>query len=280
MVVTTKAQRAASNAKHRGGTQTHVLRDGSIMQSADSGILAACKAGDLADVQRCLEGGADVVSKTIDRHGSTALHWAAGSGHLDICQALVTAVGDSFTRKRNKDGRNALHWAARNGHVPVVAWLLDEAHADIDAATHSGNTALHWAIWGGQLDMCRYLIDRGADLHIENQTNCTAVHWAAAKGSVDICRFLHSLGADFRVINSAGHGCVTKAAWPGHEELVFWLLESLDLGYQLELVDVHGLTTKDLAEQNGHELLAERLREWEEGKRSSSGVIHPSAGPV
>lgn len=91
-----------------------------------------------------------------DKHGSTALLWAAGGGHLPVCKFLVEECGlavvpdaaagqisahtallskqalkqDAFGKSLRGDAkplskqalkrrRNALHWAARHGHLPV-----------------------------------------------------------------------------------------------------------------------------------------------------------------
>ena len=254
MVVETKRRKAQDGEAKPRETQTHTLRDGRVMQSHTKGVLKACSAGCVADVAKCLA--AEDVGKVIDRHGSTALHWAAGAGHLDVCKLLVSELSADYLFVKNKDGRNALHWAARNGHLEVMQWLLDEG-MDIDEPTNNGNTALHWSIWGGQLDALQWLVKKGADLLIENETKCSAVHWAAARGRVDVCKYLVSLDVDFSSINSAGHGAVTKAAWEGHTDLVLYLLTDLGLGSQLAKTDVHGCTPSELARQNGHAALAD-----------------------
>ena len=41
-------------------------------------------------MQRLLEQGVD--PNVTDKHGSTALHWAAGSGRLGVCKFLVNVV--------------------------------------------------------------------------------------------------------------------------------------------------------------------------------------------
>ena len=63
-----------------------------------------------------------------DKHGSTALDWAAGAGKLTVCKYLVEEVlperrrlraDRACTNEGRRDGRTALHWAARNGHQHV-----------------------------------------------------------------------------------------------------------------------------------------------------------------
>ncbi|OQR82320.1 ankyrin repeat protein [Achlya hypogyna] len=56
------------------------------------------------------------------RDGTTPLHEAAKNGHLEVCQALISAGADM--NARNKDGSTPLHKAAKNGHLDVVKELL------------------------------------------------------------------------------------------------------------------------------------------------------------
>ena len=55
----------------------------------------------------------------VDRHGSTALHWAAGGGHMHVCRWLLEEAQADALHTQPASGRNALHWAARNGHAEV-----------------------------------------------------------------------------------------------------------------------------------------------------------------
>lgn len=87
---------------------------------------AAARDGDLAALRRLAAGGWDPLEE--DRHGSNALLWAAGGGHLPVCRFLVEECGVSVDvvatasaagRRQLRRRRNALHWAARHGHLAV-----------------------------------------------------------------------------------------------------------------------------------------------------------------
>ena len=102
----------------------------------------------------------------VDRHGSGALLWAAGGGHLPACRFLVEVAGIDPTTtaqagRRAYSGRTALHWAARNGHVDVVEYLVSERGMDVDARTAEGTTAFAWACWQGEVNTARWLVERG-----------------------------------------------------------------------------------------------------------------------
>ncbi|KAF8246227.1 ankyrin, partial [Wilcoxina mikolae CBS 423.85] len=64
--------------------------------------------------------------------------------------------------------RTALHHAAGNGHLDTVRLLLDKG-ADIEAKYRdwygTSRTALHNAAGNGHLDTVRLLLDRGFEIH-------------------------------------------------------------------------------------------------------------------
>jgi len=106
----------------------------------------AATRGDLADVKRHLQRGADVNATDIAFH--TPLHYAAREGHTEIVKLLINSGADmnvvvrrtSFTRH----GFTPLHYAAYEGHLDVVK-LLVEAGADVNARDYSNFTPLHRA---------------------------------------------------------------------------------------------------------------------------------------
>eukprot|EP01052_Picozoa_sp_SAG31_P020958 SAG31_NODE_1598_length_7798_cov_7.682167_4_plen_146_part_00 len=99
----------------------------------------------LREMHRCGAWSSDVV----DRHGSCALHWAAGSGHLCVCRWLAEDCGIAPSICQKKDGRNALHWSCRNGHLEVCRWLVGTGQVNPSHPTLDGTTPFHWAVWQG-----------------------------------------------------------------------------------------------------------------------------------
>ncbi|KAJ1622566.1 hypothetical protein T492DRAFT_320364 [Pavlovales sp. CCMP2436] len=87
--------------------------------------LEACRNGDVPAVLALLEEGWSV--HTADRFGGPALHWAASSGSLPLCQLLVARSAD-VAKSDKKSGRSAVHWAARHGHVEVLFKNDDRDH--------------------------------------------------------------------------------------------------------------------------------------------------------
>src|SRR5690606_6715241 len=71
---------------------------------------------------------------------------AAGRGELDKVKALL-AKGTS-TAWKNKLGQSAVHWAAGHGHVESLRALLD-SKAEVNALTSKNWTPLHYASYNG-----------------------------------------------------------------------------------------------------------------------------------
>ena len=93
------------------------------------GAIAAARAGNTAALALL----PSAALHAPDARGSTALHWAAGSGQLDAVRWLVEqrAVPPNCLetpppgsgRRRGISNRTPLHFAARNGHLAVVQYL-------------------------------------------------------------------------------------------------------------------------------------------------------------
>ena len=222
--------------------------------------LEAARLGDLPAIRRLAGSGTWSPTGTVDRHGSSALHYAAGGGWLELCSFLVDELRVPVTQTQQKDGRTALHWAARNGHEAVCRWLIERG-LDPDAGTRDGTRPLHWAIWQGHLGVCELLVAARADLHSRNAYGCNAIQWAAQSDTSDglvACRWLQERGLDLGVLNCNGHSALHKAAVKGQKRVCAWLLsEEVGLGRAHLQGDADGNTPALMAKLEGfHELAA------------------------
>ena len=124
----------------KGVAVGHGRASGSYVEK-DVGLIAA-RTGDLDKIKELVEGEQWDPAKTVDSLGSCALHWAAGSGHLEVCRYLVEQAPEALrlpvgTRCETgrADGRHALHWAARNNQIRVMEWLVSEHKMSVNDPT-------------------------------------------------------------------------------------------------------------------------------------------------
>ncbi|KAL9607951.1 MAG: hypothetical protein Q9167_007189 [Letrouitia subvulpina] len=109
------------------------------------------------------------------------LQAARNGDYLDV--SLLLGEGAETEWMEEKEGMTALHLASQHGHIRVAELLL-EAGADIEAKSDAfgnewivrsekGRTPLIWAAAGRdcprmQERMCRFLLDKGADVNARN----------------------------------------------------------------------------------------------------------------
>ena len=235
-----------------------------------------------------------------DHNGSCALHWAAGSGALDVCKFLVETLGEDPNRKQIKDGRTAMHWAARNGRVEVCKWLHENHHVSINQPTFDGTTPFMWAVWGGgggdeeeedegdeegeesegndvgdkkrkESPSLRYATldwlvhHANADIHTMNSFGCNASQWAAQRryNAIPMFLYLQNTGVDIKIKNKNGHSALHKAAVVGGFETCVWLISQGNLDASHLLADGDGNTPGEMARLEGFLELAQYLTEEE-----------------
>jgi ankyrin repeat protein len=155
-------------------------------------------------VKKLLHANPDVARAT-DHSGATALHLAAGRGHIKAVQILLAAGADP--NSSSGSGETPLQAAAYIGRHDVVKLLLDHG-ARVDPREHlSGLTALHRAALGGDPETIKLLLARGSDVNAKESPNgreCTALHLAVLVGRKDAVEVLLSKGADISATNSDG----------------------------------------------------------------------------
>jgi ankyrin repeat protein len=127
-------------------------------ERANRNLLDAAEKGNLEEVKRLLDKGAEVDARDIGDW--TPLHLAADKGHTDVVRLLLDRGAD--VEASTDRGRTPLHHAITEGHTDVATVLLDRG-ADIDATDDDGQSPLDLAIFIRNIDVARFLILHGAD---------------------------------------------------------------------------------------------------------------------
>lgn len=147
--------------------------------------------------------------------------------------------------------------AARLGRVDVIPALL-QAGADIDARDAKGHTPLILASYHGQAAATRLLLRSGAQVDLADASRGnTALMGVAFKGHADIVRDLLNGGADPETRNHAGQTALMMAALFDRTAIVDELMAR---GCDPEACDIAGNSAVSVAEAQGNEAMAARLR--------------------
>lgn len=115
--------------KARVGNKTGVIPSNYVAdntETIDNPLHEAAKRGNVNFLNECLNNKVSVNS--LDKSGSTALHWAASGGHTE-CAIILLNVQNTSLNVQNKLGDTALHNAAWKGHVDIVRALLEKGAA-------------------------------------------------------------------------------------------------------------------------------------------------------
>jgi ankyrin repeat protein len=212
-----------------GGMANAASREGETV------LMLAARAGNVPAVRSLLAKGADP-NAAESWFGQTALMWAAGENHAGVVTALIEAGASIDARSRAGEGQpkrstpdgvafqtphtnfprgsfTPLMFAARDGALDGARALLD-AGAAINLTQPDGMAALHLAIINAHYDVAALLVERGADVNLQDTSgrsplfltaDLSRLEWLfsrpAPKASgrmeaIDLARLLLDKGAD------------------------------------------------------------------------------------
>ena len=118
-------------------------------------------------------------------------------------------------------------------------------------------------IWRRREDVVEKLLQRGADVSLQEHDGDTALHAAASTGNLNMLRMLLAKGANPNIKNKLGGTPLMWAAVYGFHDAVQLLCEK---GADPRLQDVDGVTAAQCADKNKRTEVAQLLREAEKRK--------------
>ncbi|KAF9572453.1 hypothetical protein EC968_009931 [Mortierella alpina] len=130
---------------------------------------------------------------------------ACKSDNLDMLDEVLSSDADSFNINYTDGvGNSALHYAARHASTGCLEVLLYFDGIDVNIANRlEGDTPLHKAAAYDDphvaLEMCRILVEGGADLSVRNKNRQTAADKAPSDTHGDVKEYLEeaALGTQF-----------------------------------------------------------------------------------
>ncbi|MBN1798262.1 MAG: ankyrin repeat domain-containing protein [Spirochaetales bacterium] len=188
----------------------------------DTALMTAVDAGQLESVRALLKHNVDLELK--DEYNSTALCIACKRGYAAIAKLLIEHNADAnITDKYNK---TLLDNALLHGYKKI-SLLLAAAIKEFDKPGYLGLTPLMYAAWKGFLDVCEVLIQRGANINLQDKNDRdSALHMAAAQGHADVVKLLLAKGARLDIHNKEGKTPLDLAREAENQEIIDILLQA------------------------------------------------------
>uniref|UniRef100_A0A8C2BNE8 Transient receptor potential cation channel, subfamily A, member 1b n=1 Tax=Cyprinus carpio TaxID=7962 RepID=A0A8C2BNE8_CYPCA len=202
----------------------------------------ACKLGIHDSVKNML--GLNIFVGQKSREKKSALHFAAEYGRINTCKRLLETLTDSkMLNDWDEKGLTPLHLASRAGHTQVVELLLRSGA--LFQSDYKGWSCLHHAVAEGYTQTIKILLAANVKLLDEtNEDGNTALHIAAQVGHVGAVLLLLERGAEI-TLNNADNSFLHEAVRNERKDVVnihctpteifqvFYCFNTDDFGIQL-----------------------------------------------
>lgn len=212
-------------------------------------LLIACNRGHMDLVNTLLANHARV--DVFDNEGRSALHLAAEHGYLQVCDALIT--NKAFINSKSRNGRTALHLAAMNGYTELVKFLIRDHAAVVDILTLRKQTPLHLAAASGQMNVCKLLLELGANIDATDDVGQKPIHVAAQNNYSEVAKlFLQQHPNLVMATSKDGNTCAHIAAMQGSVKVIEELMKFDRNGVISTRNKLTDSTPLQLAAEGGH----------------------------
>jgi ankyrin repeat protein len=152
-------------------------------------LSAAADSGYLEVVETLFDITADV-NRPVPRHG-TLWHAFAKQGYLDLLKSGYETRQADLCRV-NPYGLTCLHLAAGKGHLETFQYLLS-LNLQCPEEDAKGDGLLAHAVCGGSEDIIKLLLERDSKMPFESK-HWTPLHWACRQASAEVVEMLLQAG--------------------------------------------------------------------------------------
>ena len=220
-----------------------------------------------------------------DHAGFTAIVYAAQNGEFDTCKELLDEERDYSKPSAPQDasGMSQLDMALLVATklvnktdkmepivVPVdLCKLLLQHGANTGSGSGKQNTALHEAAARNKLPLLQMFLTKGSNINVVNEKGQTPLHLAARNGKTSTLCMLVQQGADIESVDKDGRTVLHHAVLSKTPETVRALMGlGINNGLDTNMHDLKGITALALAkEQKCHPNILRVLqrRPWVDG---------------
>ncbi|XP_053389618.1 ankyrin repeat domain-containing protein 50-like [Mercenaria mercenaria] len=143
--------------------------------------------------------------------------------------------------------QTALQLSVKEGCYDICKILIDKG-ANVNMADAEQNNLLNMAAWRGYLEIVELLIENGADIDDQNINGYSAIHTCASRGQTDVLQLLISSNADLDSLNRNSETALHVAVKERNTEIVQLLLLG---GCKMDKIDENRKTPLMYAAQYG-----------------------------
>lgn len=184
-----------SQKNNRKVDYINIINEGGL-----SALMIAIYQKNIKIIKLLLEGGADINKKNLSNN--TALMFAAKENQLEICKLLIEKGANIYNQ--NIYDETPLIYAVKSGNLDIVNLLLLNLKNNknnnikyINTINNNfGRSALMIAAEENKLEIAKLLIEKGANVNLQNEDSETALMIAIQKKNKDIIKLLIEEGAN------------------------------------------------------------------------------------
>jgi ankyrin repeat protein len=151
-----------------------------------------------------------------------------------------------------------IHEAVQANDLSKLKKILEIRRVNLNSETSSGQTPLMLACRQGNLEICKTLIDAGADINYLDREKHPAIHYAVVEDNSGIVEYLIKNGAAINYRDGIGYNLTTYASIKGALQSLKLLHDS---GDNLNNLDILGRSLLHHASYNNQEKIVKFLIE-------------------
>ena len=183
--------------------------------------------------------------KRAKRRAIRALHQAISVNRLSTVREFITPELDvNF----HYNGKTALQIAVVEGFDDICKLLIENG-ADVNKTNAEGNCLVNMAVWHGHTSLVELLVSHDAEIDVSNNHGSTPVSTAAYCGDAIAVRTLVKAECDIDAPDKRGQSPLLIASWRGHEDVVHVLIGG---GCDVNWTDYERRTALNIAAGRGH----------------------------